>query len=98
MLQSESTSSFKRDVKRLLRKHKNMSKLKDVMRLIIEDSAESKIMLHTRHRAHALTGQWSDCSECHIHNEGDWLLIWQRNDQMVVFLRTGSHDELFKSI
>ncbi|MFT9239819.1 MAG: type II toxin-antitoxin system YafQ family toxin [Bifidobacterium aquikefiri] len=72
-----------------------MDKLKDVMRLIIEDSAESTMLLGSRHNAHRLNGQWSDCSECHVHNEGDWLLIWIRNDTTVTFLRTGSHDELF---
>ncbi|GAA6122391.1 hypothetical protein BPY_05030 [Bifidobacterium psychraerophilum] len=96
MIESQSTSAFKRDLKRLLRKHRDLSKLKGVLRLIIEDTEESKLELRRRHRAHALTGQWSDSSECHVHNEGDWLLIWQRNDHMVVFLRTGTHDELFK--
>ncbi|MFT8640286.1 type II toxin-antitoxin system YafQ family toxin [Bifidobacterium sp.] len=95
MLQSESTAIFNRDVKRLVRKHRDMGKLKDVMRLIIEDTAESAILLGSKHNAHRLKGQWADCSECHIHNEGDWLLIWIRNDATVTFLRTGSHDELF---
>lgn len=44
---------------------------------------------------HVLKGKWDDCFECHVANFGDWLLIWVADDERAVFLRTGTHDELF---
>ena len=49
--------------------------------------------LHSRHRPHRLSGQWSQFWECHI--EPDWLLIWDRQGDAVVLVRTGTHSDLF---
>lgn len=97
MLQSKTTSAFIRDTKRMQRKHRDISKLKQVIQLILSDTSESQQILRQRHNAHRLTGEWSDTLECHVANEGDWLLIWQRDDHVAVFFRTGSHDELFRN-
>jgi len=46
---------------------------------------------------HPLKGEWSGHRECHIG--GDFLLIYtladSRNPGLVVFVRTGTHAELF---
>ena len=48
---------------------------------------------------HAFKGEWADYRECHIG--GDFLLIYQLhnqgNNEMLSFVRAGSHAELFES-
>ena len=47
---------------------------------------------------HALTGQWSKHRECHIG--GDFLLIYKLEkssaDEQIIFVRAGTHAELFE--
>lgn len=94
MLKPDYTAAFQRDIKKLKRRHVNMTPLKEVIRLVLEDTVQSKETLRRRHRAHILTGELSGVLECHIGNAGDWLLLWIRDDGTVVFMRTGSHAEL----
>ena len=44
---------------------------------------------------HELKGNWKNHRELHI--EGDWLLIYQKKDDVLVLelTRTGSHADLF---
>lgn len=95
MLQPEYTSHFERDVKRLKRKHVDLTPLKEVVRLVLLDDEASIAELRRRHRMHELKGQWRGAQECHVANLGDWLCVWQVVDSMAVFLRTGSHDQIF---
>ncbi len=39
-----------------------------------------------------LTGDWSDCRECHIR--GDLLLVYRKPDDVLQLVRLGSHSEL----
>jgi mRNA interferase YafQ len=89
MLRLEYSSQFERDVKLLKRKHYNLEEMKDLIRLI-GGGAE----LPRKYRKHQLKGAFGGMTECHI--KGDWLLVYKRVADMVVFVRTGSHDELFK--
>jgi mRNA interferase YafQ len=95
MLVPEYTSGFERDVKRMARKHMDTEGLRRVIRLVLADNEESRDELRRRHRAHRLTGDWSGVLECHIDNSLDSLLIWRTSSGTAVFLRVGSHDELF---
>lgn len=95
MLDTEYTPQFSRDYKRLAKKHMDMSLLDNVMRLVAEDTKESKRALRQHHKMHRLKGEWAGSDECHVANAGDWLLIWRTGDGLAVFQRTGSHDELF---
>lgn len=95
MLRAEYTKAFERDIKRLTRRHANVTELKEVIRLVLEDTEDSKAVLRRRHRAHMLTGNLSGVMECHVGNAADWLAIWIRKDDVAVFMRTGSHDDLF---
>lgn len=94
MLKPDYTAAFQRDIKKLKRKHADLRPLKEVIRLVLEDTADSKEALRRRHRAHTLTGDLNGVLECHIGNSGDWLLLWIRDDGTAMFMRTGSHDEL----
>ncbi len=81
-------TQFKRDVKRLLRRGKDMDKLKEVIdRLVCAQE------LPARTRDHQLKGTLKDCRECHI--EGDWLLIYRSEGSELCLIRTGSHADLF---
>jgi mRNA interferase YafQ len=47
---------------------------------------------------HALVGDWQGHRECHVG--GDWLLIYRldvqaNKDDLLMFVRTGTHSELF---
>lgn len=42
---------------------------------------------------HPLTGNWKDCRDCHVH--GDFLLIYRVEADQIVFVRAGTHADLF---
>ena len=95
MLQIEYHIAFQRDIKRLKRKHAELSDLKEVIRLVAEDTDTAKETLRRRHRAHRLQGgDWDGVIECHVGNAGNWLAIWIKEDGTAWFLRTGTHAEI----
>lgn len=83
------TSQFKRDVKRLEKRGKDIGKLKEVLQTLSlgDDLAE-------RYSDHPLVGQYRGVRECHI--EPDWLLIYELTESMVILIRTGTHSDLFR--
>lgn len=81
-------TQFKRDVKRIQKRGKEMDKLKSVIRSLANaDKLESK------HRDHQLKGILKDCRECHL--EPDWLLIYRIEGSELCLVRTGTHADLF---
>lgn len=86
------TSTFKRDYKKYKNKHYDMSKLKNVIQLLLDRKTN---ILQAQYKDHFLQGQWQGYRELHIEN--DWLLIYKiDNDNLILTLvRTGSHDNLF---
>lgn len=82
------TNQFKKDIKRLKKRGKDLDKLGEVLRLLADDK-----VLEAKHRDHALIGKWSGSRDCHI--ESDWILVY-RNDPDALYLeRSGSHSDLF---
>ncbi len=79
---------FKKDVERIKRTGRDMSRLAEVIDLL----AESK-PLPPGNRDHQLSGNLKDYRECHLG--GDWLLIYLLSADSVTFTRTGAHSELF---
>ena len=63
MLRIEYSSKFKRDYKRLVRKHAKIELLDDVIRLIARDDEESRERLMSRHNMHRLRGRWAGVHE-----------------------------------
>lgn len=96
MLKQKIAPTFKRDIKRLKKKHADTEKLKEVMMLVLLDTKESLYELERHHKMHTLKGAWKGSLEWHVANAGDWLLIWCVSEGFDVFQRTGSHDDLFK--
>jgi mRNA interferase YafQ len=88
MLEIVRKSRFKKDFKKLSKSGCSVKKLVNAIKLLAEEQS-----LPENYRDHALIGDYKDYRE--IHNEGDWLLIYQIVDDTLVLVRTGSHSELF---
>jgi mRNA interferase YafQ len=88
MRQPEYSGQFKRDIKLMQKRHKDIAKLKALMMLLIEASP-----LPEHYSDHPLTCNWKGYRDAHI--EPDWLLIYKVTDTIVRFERTGSHADLF---
>ena len=90
------TKAFSKDWARLSASGRyDMNRLKGVMLQLIANDAP----LGPEWKDHPLTGEWARYRECHIG--GDFLLIYQVDDAagkggMVVFVRAGTHSELFR--
>ncbi len=89
MLHLRHTSQFRKELKRSIRRGKDIEKLDNiVLQLRLERT------LPSRNRDHALTGNYNGRRECHI--EPDWLLIYKVEKEMLILERTGSHADLFE--
>ena len=82
------TGQFKKDIKRLKKRGKDLSKLKTVIELLLIEQP-----LPPKHRDHALGGNWQGHRDCHI--EPDWILIYQHLADEMRLQRTGTHSDLF---
>lgn len=89
MLNISYKKKFKKDIEKLKRKKKDMGKLKYVMSHLIENK-----QLPQRYLNHPLKGNYDDCMECHI--EPDWLLVYLKTKKDIIFVRSGTHSDLFK--
>ena len=84
------TSQFRKDLKRLKKRGKDLGKLKDIVLRLVEGQP-----LEPKHRDHALTGPWHGSRDCHV--EPDWLLLYRIDDSMLYLERSGTHSDLFGS-
>jgi mRNA interferase YafQ len=88
----EWTTVFARDFK----KAQANSRHRDVA-LLLEDIGNhiaQDVPLPARYRDHALSGEYIKHRECHL--KPDLLLIYRKpDDQILRFVRLGSHSELF---
>lgn len=91
---SDYTKEFLKDWQRLSHSGRyDLNRLKDAMTLLIGNDGA----LPAQWKDHALTGNWDGHRECHVG--GDFLLIYTLDDAgkhgLVVFVRAGTHSELF---
>jgi mRNA interferase YafQ len=89
------TKSFLKDWERLSRSGRyDLNRLKEAMMLLIANASP----LGPEWRDHSLNGDWDGHRECHIG--GDFLLIYKLADGgppgLVIFVRAGTHAELFE--
>lgn len=89
MLEIFRSTSFKRDVKRMEKRGKDMRKLRTVLTLLIEQT-----VLPERLGDHPLRGEWASYRDLHV--EPDWLLIYRIKEETLELARTGSHSDLFQ--
>ena len=91
MLHPTTTTLFEKDKKKALKQSKNMSRLAEVMKKLIEERP-----LEPKYCDHPLKGEWKGFRDCHVEN--DWVLIYKvvKEEKRIIFARLGSHSELFK--
>jgi mRNA interferase YafQ len=89
MKRVQSSTAFEKDVERLIKRNKDMEKLKSVIRSLVLGEKLDHI-----YRDHKLTGNYYGYRDCHI--ESDWLLIYKYDEETVFLIRTGTHSDLFK--
>lgn len=88
MLQPIHLRKFETEVIKAKKRGKDIEKLKDVMKLLIEEKPLPQ-KLHN----HKLKGNYVGYWECHI--EPYWLLVYKKADTKIIFARTGTHSDLF---
>lgn len=88
MRQPEYSGQFKRDIKQLQKRGKDLEKLKALLNLLIAGEP-----LPATYLDHPLKGDWRGYRDAHI--EPDWLLIYKLTADVVRFERTGRHTDLF---
>ena len=90
MLPAVESSKFRKDVKRMQKRGKNMNKLKTLLTLLITEQP-----LPDTYQAHPLKGNWLPFWDAHI--EPDWLLIYMIEEGELFLARTGTHADLFNN-
>jgi len=89
MLKLVTTNQFEKDFDRMTKRGKDKEKLFQLMQMILNQET-----LEEKFRDHLLKGPLVGRRECHI--ESDWLLIYIKKQDRVIFERTGTHSELFR--
>ena len=89
MLEIKYTATMKRDLKRIVKQGKDVSKLQMVLELLAAGQT-----LERKYQDHQLSGNKKSYRECHI--ESDWLLVYQIQQYELILLAaaTGSHADL----
>jgi mRNA interferase YafQ len=83
------TSQFKKDLKRIQNNPKQITGLKQILKILQETGTLPK-----KYKPHMLTGDYKGYMECHV--ESDLLLIWMDIEKNTIkLIRLGSHSELF---
>ena len=87
---SDRTKQFEKDWVNLTHSGRyDMRALKSTMQLLTANDEP----LPAEYKDHELNGDWADHRECHVG--GDFLLIYRADDKEVIFVRAGTHSELF---
>ena len=83
-------ASFRKDVKRLLKRGKDLERL-----LAVVDKLANDEPLDDVYRDHALSGDYIGFRECHV--KADWVLVYRKNAELLTLtlLRTGTHSDIF---
>ena len=89
MLKISYRNQFKKELKQQEKRGKDLQKFLEVAEKLAHDKP-----LDAKYRNHRLVGNFKGRWECHI--EPDWLLVYLKNHEEVIFERTGTHSDLFK--
>jgi mRNA interferase YafQ len=89
-LEIEYTTQFRKDLKLVVKRHYEVSKL-----ITILNTIAAREPLDPKHLDHDLQGKYKGFRECHIGN--DWLLIYRIDEGNLILtaVRTGTHSDLF---
>lgn len=89
MLKISYRNQFKKELKQQEKRGKDLKKFLE----LAEELAQKKT-LDLKYRNHRLVGNFKGRWECHI--EPDWLLIYFKTNEEIIFERTGTHSDLFR--
>ncbi|MDR3110158.1 MAG: type II toxin-antitoxin system YafQ family toxin [Planctomycetaceae bacterium] len=73
MKQKNTTTKFRKDLKRIIRRGYDTSLMNDVVAVLQQGE-----LLEEKHHDHSLSGTYEGNRECHI--KPDWLLIYKINN------------------
>jgi len=88
MLNLKESNLFKRDIKTVKKRGKDLKKLQPVVIALVNE-----VPLDAKYLDHPLLGTYKGNRECHI--EPDWLLIYMIDGRDLKLVRTGTHSDLF---
>ncbi|HUZ12312.1 MAG TPA: type II toxin-antitoxin system YafQ family toxin [Caulobacteraceae bacterium] len=89
MLTPVISGRFKKDVKRLEKRKKDMRKLAAALNLLMEQKP-----LPDAYDDHPLKGAWSGFRDLHV--APDWLVLYRVEGDELQLARTGTHSDLFE--
>ena len=89
MLNVRTTNKFEKDSAKIIKRGKNIAKLKKIILELVSGKTLDK-----KYRDHKLIGNFDGSRECHI--EPDWLLIYEVSKNELILKRTGTHADLFE--
>lgn len=91
----EQVPTFKRNVKKLKRKHYDMERLKKVVKLIVDNDVDE---LKRKHKLGIIKGTHPTVWHVHVDRSynDDWVLCYRMEDDRLVLLllTTGGHEVL----
>lgn len=82
------TSAFAKDVARCKARGYDMDLLRVTMGRLIH-----RERLGRKQKDHSLKGEWVGYRECHLSD--DWLLVYRVDGNEIMFVRTGTHTDIF---
>ena len=89
MLTAVRSGQFRRDVRRLEKRGKDLAKLRTVILMLLAQTA-----LPAACKDHPLKGEWKSYRDAHI--DADWLLIYRIEANELQLVRTGTHADQFE--
>lgn len=98
MFEVRKTGQFKKDIKLCSKRNYDLSLL-----LVAMEALEKTGILPGKYNPHKLTGKSNKDETWDGHIQPDWILLWRveksnnkKYEGIVVFVRTGTHSDLFK--
>ncbi len=88
MYKANFTSRFKKDYKLCQKRGYDMVAFERVYDLLVDTGN-----LPIQYKPHNLSGRWSGFIDAHI--KPDWVLIYAIKDEVIDFVRMGTHSDLF---
>lgn len=82
------SNSFKKELKQVLLRGKDIKKLEDIIHIL-----QKSEKIPPKFKDHALVGNYKGFRELHI--EPDWLLIYRIEGDDLILEATGTHSDLF---
>ena len=89
MLNPVRHAKYKRDLERMRKRGKKLSKLTDAMDMLLDGTP-----LPPQYKDHPLKGDLAGYRGCHL--EFDWVLIYAVQGKDLILFRTGTHADILE--